>query len=196
MKTNKNLTIFIVVAVVLLVSTIIVFQLVAANSTSDKQKNPQLTTENNISVNEENGETAVAVYIGTREDKWQINRQNEIVVDFSQIPKSLPNAVTLQILYDPLVLRIDKAEPGDLWEGTNVLQESIDNGKGEALFSFGRGFDKQFTGNLNILNLKATLISAVSETGLLVKLGPESYYASTETNGLIPLTGEYVVDVE
>ena len=119
----------------------------------------------------------------TGSSTWQLDEQYEVTVEYDQLPSRVPVAYTLQILYDPSVLRIDDIEVGNLWTGSNVLEEKINKETGVAMFSAGQGFEDKITNNKLLATLKVTVLKADEEnTETSIRLGPESATASDGKN--------------
>ncbi|OGM21266.1 hypothetical protein A2863_00295 [Candidatus Woesebacteria bacterium RIFCSPHIGHO2_01_FULL_38_9b] len=119
----------------------------------------------------------------TSSTTWEIDKQYEVEVTFDKLPNPAPVAFTLQLLYEPTVLRVDDVEIGNLWTGANVLEEKINNDTGVVMFSAGQGFEDEVTQNKTLAKLKVTVISADEnniETSL--RVGPESATASDGKN--------------
>jgi hypothetical protein len=193
MNANKNFTILLVVAVVLAVSSLVVFKLVS----KERDNNMTAVQESSDTANEqlpvdEIVSEGITVEMRSSLSVWQKNTVNEIEILFASMPTPPPNALTLQVLYDPSVVRIDDINPGNLWGEVNVLQKSIDNTKGEVVVSMGQGFDSQFTGELSLLTLNALLLND-TDADVVISLGPESASASTGIGELIPVSANDII---
>ena len=187
MNANKSLTILLVVATVLAVSSLLVFKLV------DKNISPEIIDEEgsvmvNNEVNIENLEYDIPMELRLSSVEWMKDSEYDIEVVFNSIPTPAPNALTLQVLFDPNVIMINEVMSGNLWDETNMLQKNINNETGEVLTSIGQGFDTKLTGNLTAITLKATALGNADVKQTVVRLGPDSVQASTGVEELIGIS--------
>lgn len=120
--------------------------------------------------------------------QWQAQKQYEVEVSFDTQPTPYPTAFTLQLLYDPKILRVDEVSLGNLWTGANILQNKVDNEKGEVIFSAGQDFQDQVTNQLLLATLKVTVVNTDPKiTQATIEIGPESGTASVGVDHLIDL---------
>jgi len=133
-------------------------------------------------------EETLSVSFKTESLTWEKEKTYEAEVSFDGNPDPYPTAVSVQLIYDPKVIKIEKIDKGDLWTGTNVLQTKIDNQKGEALFAAGQGFGETTTQNRVLAKVSFSIIS-FSEKDIAIEIGPESYTASVGVDHLINLKG-------
>ncbi|KKQ41813.1 MAG: hypothetical protein US60_C0029G0013 [Microgenomates group bacterium GW2011_GWC1_37_8] len=119
----------------------------------------------------------------TNSTTWEVDKQYEVEVTFDKLPNPAPIAFTLQILYEPTVLRVDDVEIGSLWTGSNVLEEKINNDTGVVMFSAGQGFEDEVTQNKVLAKLKITAIEFDENSPeTSIRIGPESATASDGKN--------------
>lgn len=110
---------------------------------------------------------------------WNKDEQSELMVSFDGVPEYSPNAITVQLLFDPEYVEVIEVTKGNLWTETNVLQREIDNEKGEVKFSAGQNFNSNYTQNTVLANFKVKVIKTRSwPVSTEFKLGPESAMTS------------------
>lgn len=187
MNANKSLTILLVVATVLAVSSLLVFKLV------DKNIKPEVIEEEGSEtvideVSNENIDYDIPMELRSSSIEWVKGAQYDIEIVFNSVPLPAPNALTLQVLFDPNVIEIIDVLPGNLWDETNMLQKTINNETGEVLTSIGQGFDTNPTGNLTAITLKAAVFSDADVNQTAVRLGPGSVQASVGVEELIEIS--------
>lgn len=111
--------------------------------------------------------------------EWKKDEESELMVSFESLPKDLPNAITVHLIYDPEYVEVTEVTQGDLWTETNVLEKKIDNEKGEVIFSAGQNFYSSSTENTTLANFKVKVINARSwPINTEFKLGSESAMTS------------------
>lgn len=96
---------------------------------------------------------------------------------FDEIPEPGLVAISLHLIFDPKMLRVESTKIGNLWTSTNLLQNVINNKKGEIVLSFGKGFGAEGTGKMNLANFYFTFLgNADQETPLTLIDGSEASF--------------------
>ena len=67
------------------------------------------------------------------------------------------SAVSLQILFEPKFIKVNKVKTGDIFGSINLLQNEIDNVNGEIRLAFGKGFE-----NKEIIGKTVAMIEFIS----------------------------------
>jgi hypothetical protein len=160
-------------------------------------KNPQqsamdTSTDNSNNVASKNP----SVKFVSSKDYVKRGEQITIAIEFESLPNPVPNAISMQVVFDPNVLEISRVEPGNVWQKTNTIYNNIDTKEGLVSIDMGQGFNSHASGNVQIAQITAIAKkdSATAKTTLVI--GDDSAIASVGENTLVKFTKQtYTVQI-
>ncbi len=132
-------------------------------------------------VTKEVGENANVAVTGP--NSWQVGKSYDVDVSFVQPPVPFPTAVTLELYYNPTLVRLSEIRDGDLWTNMFVLKSNIDNEEGKAVVTLGQEFSAGVSGGLLIAEFEFV---PVGKSGAgVISVGPKSVMAKVDKYRLI-----------
>jgi len=104
------------------------------------------------------------------EDGWVVGEEGEVSVRLDAAPPGSVASYSIEVLYDPSLVRAVRVEPGKLWAKQNLLASEIDNELGRVSFAVGRGPGQEFTHDLTLAKIifrpvSGGVVSIVMESG-------------------------------
>ncbi len=116
------------------------------------------------------------VQLSVNSDEWMPGEINQLYVYLANGEDPLyPDAFTLNIKYDPEMVKLVRINKGYLWSGVNVIEETIDEDRGMVVVSHGASFDSEVVGGVQLVILDFEAISGASgETSVSIESGSEA----------------------
>jgi|GEM_PF-4688283 len=116
------------------------------------------------------------VQLSVNSDKWMPGEINQLYIYLANGEDSLyPDAFTLNIKYDPEMVKLVRINKGYLWSDVNVLEETIDEESGMAVVSHGASFDSEVVGGVQLVILDFEAVSGASgQTSISIESGSEA----------------------
>lgn len=171
---NRFLTATIIVVVVAWIGLVVTQIFKQEDTSATTGKSQQQTAQPQTS----GSETArsMDVLLQTDTSTWKAGQQYTVNLDFKQAVDPVPSVFTLELLFDPKLLNVTSAENGNLWTGSNLLQNDINNREGKLILTIGQGFDAQTTGKTTIATFNFSVKQSTDQT-TAINLGPNSSIA-------------------
>lgn len=174
-ETRKQ--IFFISGLILLVLVAGFFAYMTINIGMKSNGKDSLSDENNSQLQEK-----LNLVISPDSQSMSPGKNYNVDVNLSDINQK-PNAVSLELLFDPNAVEVVSIKEGNIWGKTNILQKNI-NKNGSATVDMGQGFGTTFTGQSKIATFVIKVKSTTNLNKVSLTLGNNSGWVSDSNQGL------------
>lgn len=137
---------------------------------------PSPSTPTPIKQNSQTPANSSSIILVNANPSWEVGQEYTISVEMATLPSVVPDAYSIQLLFDPAKIKVVSAENGNIWTDANVLPNDKPPLKpGEFRFVAGQGFGSTSTGNTT---LASVTVMPTTSGQTFIQLGSESQLAT------------------
>lgn len=155
---NKNIWIILAAIYVFVIGGVVIFRM------KNKPQTPQPIVTTPVSSTSTTPTKAMEQLYVEFEKTESKGTMQEVILQLLD-PQTFESAgYTLEIMYEPNLIKITDIAVGDVWDKNVVLQKDLTSGPSKAIFSVGRGMDSKSTGGKVLAKLKIQVVDKNAAT--------------------------------